>query len=331
MIVENDEVIMQKKVLIVGGAGFIGSLVNKLLHDQGYETVIFDDLSNGYRQRVKWGQLVEGSLGNLQSLENLFSASSFDAVMHFAGLINVGESVINPSQYYENNVTFTLQLLDVMRQWGIKNFIFSSTAAVYGIPEVKYINENHPLHPINPYGRSKWMVENILEDFDAAYGMKSIKLRYFNAAGGDPEGKIMNPFQKTSNLIPIVLQAIKNDQPVTIFGHDYPTPDGTCIRDYIHIYDLATAHIAAMEKLFQGGNSEVYNLGNGEGFSVREVIKAAEKVTGKTIQIIEGARRTGDPAYLLADAKKAQSQLQWKIKYPRLEEMIEHAWRTCDI
>lgn len=315
-----------KKILVVGGAGFIGSEVNKMLNEAGYETVVLDNLSHGFRESVKWGTFIKGDVGNKRTLEKLFARNQFDAVMHFAALIDVGESMLNPSVYYENNVSNTLVLLEAMRLNGVKFFIFSSSSAIYGMPSNHLITENSIKDPINPYGHTKLMVETILEDFDRAYGLKSAKLRYFNAAGGDPEGKIINKQQKQSNLIPIVLAAIKNSQPVIINGIDYPTFDGTCIRDYIHIYDLGSAHILAMEKLMKDQSSEAYNLGNGRGFSVREVIKAAEKVTKKSVQIIEGPRRLGDPAALLADSQKAREQLGWHIKYPSLESMIEHAW-----
>lgn len=317
-----------KKILVVGGAGYIGSQVNKLLNDSGYETVVFDNLCNGNRRRVKWGTFIKGDLANRRALEKTFNEHQFDAVMHFAALINVGESVAQPGEFYQNNVSNTLNLLESMRQHQVNNFIFSSTAAVYGIPQSQLITENHPKNPINPYGQSKLMVEKILEDYNNAYGLKSVTLRYFNAAGGDPTGIIKNYHQKKANLIPIILEAIKNDQPVTINGIDYPTPDGTCVRDYVHVNDLGTAHIKAMEKLFKGGPSEAYNLGNGKGFSIREVIKAAENVTKKSVDILEGPRRPGDPPYLLADSSKAIQQLDWHIQYPGLESMIEHAWKA---
>lgn len=319
---------MVKKILVVGGAGFIGSMVNKMLHTAGYETVVLDNLSYGKRKRVTQGIFVKGDLANRRLLEKIFSQNRFDAVMHFAALIDVGESVTNPSLYYKNNVVATLNLLEVMNKYGVKTFIFSSSAAVYGIPQTQLIKEDHVKNPINPYGQTKLMVENILADYDKAYGLKSISLRYFNATGGDPDGKIKNFNQKKSNLIPIVLAAIKNKTAVTINGSDYPTVDGTCVRDYIHIYDLGTAHIAAMEKLHNGGNSTYYNLGNGNGYSVKEVIKAAEKVTKKTVTTIEGPRRAGDPVFLIADAQKARQELGWVIKYPSLESMIEHAWQA---
>lgn len=320
----------KKKVLVTGGAGFIGSTVNKLLHEAGYDTVILDNLSQGKRNRVKWGTFIEGDMGDSLLLKKLFANHQFDAVMHFAAFINVGESVHNPEKYYINNVSHTLNLLECIKEFSVKAFIFSSSAAVYGLPTTNFISEDHPTHPINPYGETKLIIEKILDDMDRAYGIKSAKLRYFNAAGGDPEGKIKNDFSASSNLIPIVLQAILDNRPVTVFGKDYPTPDGTCLRDYIHIYDLATAHIKAMEKLLAGGPTEIYNLGNGKGFSVKEVLQAAEKVTKQKIQVIEGPRRPGDPPCLLANAYKAKQELNWQIKYPSLEEMIYHAWTSLE-
>lgn len=317
-----------KIVLVVGGAGFIGSEVNQLLYQSGYETVVFDNLSHGHQQNVKWGTFIQGDINHPDALEKLFKTYSFDAVMHFAALIDVGESVINPSIYYKNNVLGTLYLLNAMKDHGVKTFIFSSSAAVYGIPKTRMLTEDDPKNPINPYGRTKLIIEEILNDFDTAYGIKSAKLRYFNAAGGDPEGQIKNYNQKHTNLIPIVLAALKSNQPITINGTDYATFDGTCVRDYIHIYDLGIAHVKAMEKLFFERKSDAYNLGNGNGFSVREVISIAEKVTGKKVPIIEGKRRAGDPAFLLADASKAKKNLDWQPQYTDLETIITHAWET---
>lgn len=316
----------KKKILVVGGAGFIGSLTNQLLNEKGYETVVLDNLSQGHKKCVLAGEFVQGDLGDVKLLSDLFSKHSFTAVMHFAALIDVGESVRDPSKYYENNVMSTLRLIQTMKTHEIKNFIFSSSAAVYGIPQEKYLKEDHPKNPINPYGETKWCVEKILNDFDKAYDFKSISLRYFNAAGGDPKTQIKNYNQKKSNLIPIIVRCLQNNTPLTINGSDYETKDGTCIRDYIHIYDLAVAHILSLEKLLNDNKSTCYNLGNGNGYSILEVIKAAEKVTHKKVQVLKGSRREGDPAYLLADASKAKNELGWQIKYPDLEKMIEHAW-----
>lgn len=315
-------------ILIVGGAGFIGSHLNKMLNNLGYTTVVFDNLSRGDRATLLSGTFIEGDMGNQQALEQLFQKHHFDVVFHFAALIDVGESIHTPAAYYLNNVSHTLNLLRMMITYGIKYFVFSSTAAVYGVPVCDCIPESHSTLPINPYGHTKLMVETILRDFDRAYGLKSYCLRYFNAAGGDPEGQIKYYQKKPNNLIPIVLRSILNHHPVTIHGTDYPTPDGTCIRDYIHLDDLCQAHILAMQQLLQGGTSMTYNLGNGQGFSVREVLAAAEKVTGSPLRIIEGPRRAGDPPILVADASRAKRELGWTPKYADLETMIAHAWKA---
>jgi UDP-glucose 4-epimerase len=318
----------QQTVLVAGGAGFIGSYVVKRLNQAGYQTVTLDNLSRGKRQAVCYGQFIEGDIGNIETLNQIFNYYQIDAVMHFAAFIDVGESVENPSKYYFNNVVNTLTLLNSMLKHRIKTFIFSSSAAIFGVPLYEGILEDHPCFPINPYGETKWMVEKILRDFDLAYGLKSCCLRYFNAAGGDPDREIKNYQIQVTNLIPLALRKLEMDQPLTIFGTDYSTPDGTCIRDYIHIADLATAHLVAMEKLLAGASSSYYNLGNGQGYSVREVVQAIEKVTGKKLVTIEGARRPGDPPILLANAHKAAQELGWHPRYTALETMIEHAWKT---
>lgn len=319
----------QKTILVVGGAGFIGSHVNQMLYQTGYQTIVLDNLSQGNRQAVLNGIFIEGDIADTEKLHQLFNTYPIDAVMHFAALTDVGESVINPLKYYINNVSNTLNLLNVMLQHSVKIFIFSSTAAIFGIPQTPFIAEDHPCNPVNPYGTSKLMVENILQDCDYAYGLRSCSLRYFNAAGGDPHGKIKYYKRKESNLIPLVLRSLKDPTAaVTIYGTDYPTSDGTCIRDYIHIEDLGSAHITAMEQLFNGAPTNQYNLGNGKGFTVREVIETASKVTGKTVRAIEGPRRAGDPPFLLASAQKAQKELNWIPRYPDLDTMLAHAWQA---
>lgn len=318
------------KILIVGGAGFIGSHVNKMVQHAGYQTLVFDNLSRSDPSTLLGSPFIQGDINDTQSLDMIFKHHSFDAVMHFAALIDVGESVRNPALYYQNNVSGTLNLLQAMLRHGVKKLIFSSTAAIYGNPQTSMIDENHPCRPINPYGYSKWMVELILRDFDQAYGLKSCCLRYFNAAGGDPEGKIKSYQIHTSNLIPLALKSIKTGSDVTIFGTDYPTPDGTCIRDYIHIEDLGAAHILGMKKLLDGSPSCVYNLGNGHGYSVKEVIHTAEYVTGQTIHVHEGIRRQGDPAVLVANAQKAMDELGWHPQYTSLETIIRDAWKALD-
>lgn len=318
-----------KKVLVVGGAGFIGSHVNKMLHQAGYETVVFDNLSRGDERAVTQGTFVLGDMANEQDLSSLFSSHQFDAVMHFAALTDVGESVSHPGLYYTNNVTCTIQLLKHMIQHNVLNFIFSSSAAVYGVPSGSLISENSPCAPINPYGRTKLIVEEILKDFHDAYGLNYCALRYFNAAGGDPDGEIKNYKTKENNLIPLALKSlIEPNGSIKVFGNDYPTPDGTCIRDYIHVMDLGAAHILAMETLLDGGHSDVYNLGNGNGFSVKEVLKAIETVTGRSLNIIPVGRRPGDPVALVADAQKANTRLHWQPRYAALELMILHAWQA---
>lgn len=314
-------------ILVVGGAGFIGSHINEMLYRQGYQTIILDNLSKGYRESVQHGIFIEGDVADSTLLDKIFTEYQIDAVMHFAAFKNIGESVKEPLKYYKNNVGNTLNLLSAMLRYQVKIFVFSSSAAVYGIPQEKYVTEDHPCIPVNPYGQSKLMVENILHDLDFNHQIRFCSLRYFNAAGGDPEGKIKNFSRQDSNLIPILLASLKKpDQAVTIFGTDYPTPDGTCIRDYIHIYDLGSAHIAALEKLLNGAPSSCYNLGNGEGFSVRQVIAAVEKVTGLRVNIHAGDRRLGDPPILVANTTKAQRELNWHSCYSSLEMIIEHAW-----
>ncbi len=318
----------QDTILVIGGAGYIGSHVNKHLHSQGFNTVVFDNLSRGHASAVVRGSLFEGDTFSVEDLQRVFSKYKFKAVMHFAASIAVGESVENPAKYYRNNVANTLNLLDIMLKHNVKTLIFSSTAAIYGSPNTVPITETHPPAPINPYGKTKLFVESILRDYDHAYGLKSICLRYFNAAGGDPDGEIKYVPKKEMNLIPIALgKLLQNDQ-LTIFGNDYPTDDGTCIRDYIHIYDIATAHVHALKALFKGHPSTFYNLGNGKGFSVAEVVKSVEKVTGRHLKTIMGPRRAGDPPALVADAHKANKELQWNPQYPNIEDMIRHAWQS---
>lgn len=316
-------------ILVVGGAGFIGSHITKMLSRSGYHPIVFDNLSSGHRESVTCGTFVEGDLANPQDLDAVFSQYSIQAVMHFAALIDVGESVVDPLKYYIHNVNYTLNLIEAMRKFHVNILIFSSSAAIFGHPKEVPMPENHPCRPINPYGYTKLIVENILSDCDKAYGIKSSCLRYFNAAGGDPKGEVKNFKQKETNLIPLVLRSLKDPtRAVTIFGTDYPLNDGTCIRDYIHLEDLGTAHILAMEKLLQGGASTNYNLGNGNGFSVRQVINAAEEATGLKVNTIEGPRRPGDPHILVADALKARKELGWNPAYPDLKQMITHAWQA---
>lgn len=324
-----DPVSMEKKmILVTGGAGFIGSLVNLMLHDAGYDTMVLDNLSTGDERAVLKGTLVKGNLADADLLDRLFKSYPIKAVLHFAALTDVGESVINPAAYYEDNVVATLRLLYAMNKHNVRHLIFSSSAAVYGIPDRGIVDETAPCHPINPYGETKLMIEKILRDFRAAYGLQSCSLRYFNAAGGDPSGRLKHFKKKENNLIPLVFNAIKENKKVNIYGTDYPTPDGTCIRDYIHVADLGTAHILALQKLFLDKAAPCYNLGNGKGFSVKEVIDAAEEVTGHSLSINYAPRRPGDPPVLLAEAKKAQNELNWQPRYPELATIISHAWNA---
>ena len=313
---------------MVGGAGYIGSHMVKFLLDDGLEVVALDNLSQGHREAVLGGTFVEGDLADRALLEQLFQEHDLNGVMHFAANALVGESVENPAKYYRNNVVNTLNLLEVMAGHGVSAFIFSSSCAVYGEPQYVPIDEKHPRAPINPYGRSKRMVEEILADFDGAYGLRSVCLRYFNAAGADPEGRIGERHDPETHLIPLTLQAANGQRErLSILGTDYETPDGTCVRDYIHIVDLCQAHLLALEKLWAGAESAIYNLGNDRGFSVREVIDTAQKVTGRAIPVVNGPRRPGDPARLVADSRKAREELGWGPSYPDLETIIRHAWR----
>ncbi len=293
----------------------------------GHQPVVLDNLSQGRREAVIAGELVVGDLGDTALLDAIFSGGRIDAVMHFAGFIQVGESVALPGKYYDNNVGNTIRLLEAMVRHNVQPFIFSSTAAIFGNPLRVPIDEAHPMEPINPYGRSKLMVEQILADFAHAHGMRSVGLRYFNAAGADPEGQLGECHDPETHLIPLVLQAASGRRDaITVFGTDYDTPDGTCIRDYIHVWDLCDAHLLALEQLLAGDGGGFYNLGNGNGYSVAEVIAAAERVTGRVIPRRDSARRAGDPPRLVADAQRAKAQLGWRPQYAGLDDMIAHAW-----
>lgn len=315
-------------VLVCGGAGYIGSHVNKQLNKEGYETVVFDNLVYGHREAVKWGQFVQGDLKNFDEIERVFRKYKIDAVFHFAAYAYVGESVENPEKYYYNNVTNTLNLLHVMRKYGCNKIIFSSTCATYGEPEKVPITEDMTQNPINPYGASKLMVERIFEDYSKAYGIEFVVLRYFNAAGADPEGEIGESHTPETHLIPLVLDAASGKrQDIKVFGTDYNTPDGSCIRDYIHVYDLATAHLSALHHLEEGKESDFFNLGNALGTSVFEVVKSVKKVTGREFTVTMADRRAGDPAKLVGSSKKAQKVLGWKPIYEEIDTIVEHAWK----
>jgi UDP-glucose 4-epimerase len=314
-------------ILVVGGAGYIGSHMVKLLRRSGFMPVVADDLGNGRRDAERGAELHVGDIGDAAFVDALLREVRPAAVMHFASYIQVGESVAEPAKYYRNNVTATQVLLDGMRAHGIARFIFSSTAAIFGDPQYVPIDEAHPKGPINPYGRSKWMVEQMLEDHDRAYGLKSVCLRYFNAAGADPEGELGECHEPETHLIPLLLQVVAGRRPhITVNGDDYATPDGTCVRDYIHVEDLCSAHLLALRRLLDGGASTRYNLGNGNGFSIREVIASVERVTGKTVPVVDGPRREGDPPVLVADARRAREELGWQPRFADLDTIIAHAW-----
>jgi len=315
-------------LLVTGGAGYIGSHMVKLLLDSGHSAVVLDNFSTGHRDAVPCSDVIEGDIGDRGAIDRIFSAHRFDGVIHFASYIQVGESMERPDRYYRNNVANTLTLLEAMHEHGAQNFIFSSSAAVFGEPEYVPIDERHPKNPINPYGMSKLMVERMLSDVDHAYGLRSVALRYFNAAGADPDGLLGERHDPETHLIPLVLQvAAGRRQAAKVFGRDYDTPDGTCIRDYVHVVDLCEAHLLALAYLRRGAPTAAINLGNGNGFSVQEVIDTARRVTGRAIKVEDAPRRLGDPARLVADASRAREVLGWAPAYTKLERILEDAWR----
>lgn len=321
----------REKVLVVGGAGYVGSHMVKALLEAGMEPVTFDNLSSGHRDAVLGGNFVEGDLADRAALAALFAAHRFSAAMLFAGSIQVGESVINPALYYRNNVANAVNLLDAAVAAGVRRLVFSSTAAVYGEPQRVPIDEAHPLQPVNPYGRSKLMVEQILADYDRAYGLKSACLRYFNAAGADPQGRLGERHDPETHLIPLAIDAVLGKRPgLAVFGDDYDTPDGTCIRDYVHVDDLCRAHLLALAALRRDGQSLALNLGIGRGYSVREVIDAVGRVAGRAVPVRIEARRAGDPARLVADGTRARELLGWQPAYAELHAIVEHAWRWAN-
>ena len=319
-----------KKILITGGAGYIGSHTVKLLAEKGYNLLVLDNLVYGHREAITNPEveLVVGDLGDKELTGRLFEYHEFDAVIHFAAYAYVGESVTDPEKYYQNNVAAPLNLLEVMRKNNCNNFIFSSTCATYGNPQYVPLDENHPQNPINPYGASKLMLERILKDFAHAYGLKYALLRYFNASGAALDGSIGEDHNPETHLIPLLLDAVNGDRPnITVFGTDYDTPDGTCIRDYIHVLDLATAHEAAYKHLAQGGDSIICNLGTGVGVSVKDMIKVVEEVTGKQVPVVYGTRRAGDPPYLYANPAHAKEVLGWEAQYKNVKDIVSHAWK----
>ena len=315
------------KVLVTGGAGYIGSHVVRQLISRGDDVLVLDNLSNGHREAVGTARLVVMDLSDTGATSRLLSDYQPDAVMHFAGFIEVGESVQNPLKYYRNNTANGFSLLAACMDTGIQNFIFSSTAAVYGIPEAVPIPESALLRPINPYGFSKLFVEQAMQDQTASSDFRYVALRYFNAAGADPSGEIGESHNPESHLIPLILKAaVGKREDIKIFGTDYPTPDGTCIRDYIHVNDLADAHLRALDYLAGGGSSKVFNCGYGHGYSVREVVNAVQTTTGKDFSVVEENRRTGDPAELVADSRSLREILKWKPQFDNLDTIVQTAW-----
>lgn len=313
-------------VLVLGGAGYIGSHMVKALQRANYYPVILDNFSQGSRNAVQDVEAIEGDIGNYQLLEQLFCERKFSAVMHFASCIEVHESILQPAKYYTNNVAATITVLHAMLKYQIRNFIFSSSAAVYGNPLYVPIDEKHPLQPINPYGHTKRMIEQILEDYARAYQLHYAVLRYFNAAGLDPDSQLVENHQPETHLIPLVIRAAYSKIPfINIYGNDYATIDGTCIRDYVHVLDLCMAHLLALERLRNGANQIICNLGSGKGYSVKEVIDVVMQLTQKDIAIRYQQRRAGDPEVLLANPQKAQKELGWIAKNSDLKTIIQHA------
>lgn len=315
-------------VLVVGGAGYIGSHVCRLLRERGVDHLAFDNFSSGHRAALDGTPYLEGDLRRREDLDLAFCTRSIDAVMHFAAHISVGESVRDPAKYYENNTAGVLTLLESMRRHGVRRFIFSSTAAIFGEPKYVPIDEHHPFAPASPYGESKLMVEQMLKAFDHAYGLKSVCLRYFNASGASLDASIGEDHSPEEHLIPVaILAALGKRPPVTIFGDDYPTPDGTCVRDYVHVNDLADAHLLALQHLRADGDSRQYNLGNGQGFSVREVLGMVEAVSGRTVPHRVGPRRPGDPAQLIASSARITQDWGWRPQIANLKDIVASAWR----
>ncbi len=320
------DLVTSRKILVTGGAGYIGSHTVRLLIDQGHDVVVVDNLSKGYRHNVPEGRLRVLDVADTAALAGLMREHGTEAVIHFAAFIAVGESMREPARYFNNNVCGSLSLLTAMVNTGVKHIVFSSTAAVYGDPPSSPILESFPIQAVNPYGESKVMVETLLRWFDQIHGLTSVCLRYFNASGADPEGRLGEEHEPETHLIPLVLRAVATGKPVTVFGGDYDTPDGTCIRDYIHVNDLAQAHILAVEHLAGGGASSQFNVGTGTGHSVLEMIRAVETVTGKQVPYTIGPRREGDPPRLVAGSDKLRAALGWSPQYADLETIVRHAW-----
>lgn len=314
-------------ILVTGGAGYIGSHAARMLDRSGHQVWIYDNLCTGHRGAALSGRLIEGELADGAKLESALQENRIDAVMHFAAFAQVGESVVDPAKYYQNNVLASLTLLEAMRVAGVHRIVFSSTTATYGVPERVPITEDTPQQPINPYGFCKLVIERALADYAHAYGFGFAALRYFNAAGAAPEGDLGEDHHPESHLIPIVLEvALGQRDQITVFGDDYPTPDGTCIRDYIHVDDLSSAHLKALDRL-QAGKGLHLNLGTGLGYSVREVIDACRRITGHPIPAVVGPRRAGDPPRLIADSSRARAELDWQPRYLELAPIVETAWK----
>jgi len=314
-------------ILVTGGAGYIGSHTCKILAQQGYVPVVFDNLSSGHEWAAKWGPLERGDILDRSALDRAIETHRPSACLHFAAFAYVGESVAHPGKYYRNNVAGSLTLLEALRDHGVDQFVLSSTCATYGVPDRVPIDETMPQAPINPYGASKLMVERMLADFYAAHALRSVALRYFNAAGADPDAEIGEDHDPETHLIPLVLDAACGaSDAITVFGTDYETADGTCVRDYIHVTDLAKAHVLALKALEQGLQHRAFNLGNGQGYSVREVIASVERVTSRRVPFKAGERRPGDPARLISDSARAGKELLWSPQIVELDEIIGTAW-----
>jgi UDP-glucose 4-epimerase len=315
-------------ILLIGGAGYIGSHTNKLLNQRGLSTVVFDNLSTGHGEFVRWGEMFPGDLAEPEDIRRCLARFPIRAVMHFGAYAYVGESVEQPAKYYRNNVANTLGLLEAMREFGVRFLIFSSSCTVFGLPARLPLTEDHPKAPISPYGRTKFMVEEILADYDRAYGLRSICLRYFNAAGADPDGEIGEWHEPETHLVPLAIMAALGQRPsLDLYGDDYPTKDGTCIRDYVHVTDLADAHVRALELLTSTEKSDSFNLGNGNGYSVNDVLKTVQEASGRNIKVVRTPRRAGDPPILVSDSRKAANSLGWTPRYPGLDDIVGTALR----
>jgi UDP-glucose 4-epimerase len=316
-----------RKILVTGGAGYIGSHTVRQLLREGHDVTVVDNLSKGHRHNVPPNRLHELDLADTEALARLMREKECEAVIHFAAFIAVGESMRDPAKYFRNNTCSSLSLLEAMLRADVKHIVFSSTAAVYGNPQTSPIREDFPIQAVNPYGESKIMMETMLGWFDRIHNLTSVCLRYFNASGADPEGGLGEEHEPETHLIPLIFRAIRTGQPITVFGSDYPTPDGTCVRDYIHVTDLAQAHILAVNYLIGGGKSDRFNVGTGSGHTVLETIRTVEEVTGKTVPYTVGPRRDGDPPALVASSDRLRTLLGWSPNYGELRVIVEHAWK----